>query len=149
MTKFLPVLSEKYSSVHMYDSSAVHYPSVFSSASNDASEFDNSTSQASSHSEDTVDSIWQSSEKESSCSTESTSKLSYDICQNDKMFVDTDSLVSDNLTCLNTSTRKISKEDTKDNGCDSEPPSQCTFQVPIFGYFSIYKKNLDLTVTYL
>ena len=65
------------------------------------------------------------------------------------MFVDTDSLVSDNLTCSNTSTRKISKEDTKDNGCDSEPPSQCTFQNPIFGYFSIYKIILDLTVTYL
>jgi hypothetical protein len=73
MTKFLLVLSEKYSSVHMYDSSAVHYPSVFYSASNDASEFGNSTSQASSPSEDTVDSIWQSSEKESLCSTESTS----------------------------------------------------------------------------
>ena len=73
MTKFLLVLSEKYSSVNMYDSSAVHYPSVFSSASNDASEFDNSTSQASSSSEDTVDSVRQSSEKESLCSTESTS----------------------------------------------------------------------------
>jgi hypothetical protein len=56
------------------------------------------------------------------------------------MFVDTDSLVLDNLTCLNTSTRKISKEDTKDNGCDSKPPSQCKFQISIFGNFSIYEK---------
>ncbi len=140
ITKFLLVLLEKYSSVHMCDASAVHYPSVFHSDSNDASEFGNSTSQAFSPSEDTVDSVWQPSEKESSCSTESTSKLSYDICQNDKMFVDTENLVSDNLTCLNTSTRKISKEDTKDNGCDSEPPSQCKFQISIFGKFSIYEK---------
>jgi hypothetical protein len=56
------------------------------------------------------------------------------------MFVDIDSLVSDNLTCSNTSTRKIAKEDTKDNGCDSEPPSQCKFQISIFGIFSIYEK---------
>ncbi len=149
ITEFLLVLSEKYSSVQMCDSSAVHHPSVFHSASDDASEFGNSTSQASSSSEDTVDSIWQPSEKESSCSTESTSKLSYDICQNDKMFVDTDSLVSDNLTCSNTSTRKISKEDTTDNGCDSEPPSQCKFQISIFGNFPIMKNFLDPTVTYL
>ncbi len=69
ITEYLLVLSEKYSSVHMCDSSAVHYPSVFHSASDDASEFKNSTSQASSPSEDTVDSVWQPSEKESSCST--------------------------------------------------------------------------------
>jgi hypothetical protein len=141
ITEFLLVLSENYSSVHMCDSSAVHYPSVFHSASDDTSKFGNSTSQASSPSEDIVDSVWQPSEKESSCSAESTSKLSYDISQNDKMFVDTDSLVSDNLTCLNTSTRKISKEDTKDNGCVSEPPSRCKFQISIFGNFSIYEKN--------
>ncbi len=70
ITKFLLVLSDKDSSVHMCDSSAVHYPSAFHSASDDASEFANSTSQASSHTDDTVDSIWHPSEKESSCSTE-------------------------------------------------------------------------------
>jgi hypothetical protein len=140
ITKFLHVLSEKYSSVHMCDSSAVHYPSVFYSASNDASEFANSTSKASSHSDDTGDSVWQPSENEFLSSTESTSKLSCHECQNNKMSVDTDNLVSDNLTCLNTSTRKITKEDTKDNGCDGEPPSQCKFQIPIFGKFSIYEK---------
>jgi hypothetical protein len=43
----------------MCDSSAVHYPSVFHSASDDASEFADSTSQASSPSDDTVDSVWQ------------------------------------------------------------------------------------------
>jgi hypothetical protein len=140
ITKFLLVLSEKYSSVHMCDSSAVHYPSVFHSASDDASEFANSTSQASSHTEDTVDSAWQHSEKESSCSTESTSKCSCDICQNDKMSVDTDSLVSENLTCSNTSTMKISKDDNKDNGCEGKPRFLCKFQISIFGKFSIYKK---------
>jgi hypothetical protein len=126
----------------MCDSSAIHYPSVLHSASNDASEFANSTSQVSSLYNDTVDSVWQLSEKESSCSSESASKLSCDICQcqNIKMSVDTDSLVSENLTCLNTSTRKISKEDTKDNGCDGEPPSQCKFRIPICGKFSIYEK---------
>jgi hypothetical protein len=123
----------------MCDSSAVYYPSVFYSASGDASEFANSTSQASSPSDDTVDSVWQLSAKESSCSCESASKLC-DICQNDKMSVNTDSLVSENLTCLNTRTRKISKEDTKDNGCDGEPPSQCKFQIPIFGNLSIHEK---------
>jgi hypothetical protein len=110
------------------------------SASNDASEFANSTSQASSPSDDTVDSIWQLSEKDSLYSSESASKLSCDICKNDKMSVDTDCLVSEKLTCSNTSTRKISKEDTKDNGCDGEPPSQCKFQIPIFENFSIYEK---------
>jgi hypothetical protein len=124
----------------MCDSSTVHYPSVFYSASNDASEFANSTSQASSHSDNTVDSDWQPSEKESSCSTESTSKRSCDVCQNDKMSVDTDSLVSENLTCLNTSTRKISKDNTNDNGCDSKPPFLCKCQISTFGNFSIYEK---------
>jgi hypothetical protein len=122
ITKFLLVLLEKYSSVHMCDSSAVPYPSVFHSASNDASEFANSTSQTSSHTDNTVDYVWQPSEKESLCSTESTSKCSCDVCQNDKMSVDTDSLVSENLTCSNTRTRKISKDGTKDNGCDGKSP---------------------------
>ncbi len=140
ITKFLLVLLEKCSSIYMCNTSAVHYPSIFHSASNDASEFANCTSQASSSSDNTGDSIWQPSVKDSSCSTESTSELSCDICQNDKMFVDTDSLVSENLTCSNTSTRKISKEDTKDNWCDGEPPSQCKFQIPIFGNYSIYEK---------
>jgi hypothetical protein len=140
ITKFLLVLSEKYSSVHMCDSSAVHYSSVFHSGSDDASEFANSTSQASSHTDDTVDSIWQPSEKKSSCSTESTSKRSCDVCQNDKMSVDTDSLVSENLTCSNTSARKISKDDTKDNGCDGKPPFLCKFQISILGIFFIYGK---------
>jgi hypothetical protein len=139
ITKFLHVLSEKYSSVYMCDSSAVHYPSVFHSASNDASEFPNLTSQASSHTDNTVDSVWQPSEKESSCSTESTSKCSCDVCQNDKMSVDTDSLVSENLTCSNTSMRKISKDDSKDNGCDGKPPFLCKFQISIFGNYSIYE----------
>ncbi len=140
ITKFLLVLSEKYSSVHMCDSSAVHYPSVFHSAFNDASEFANSTSQASSHTDNTVDFVWQPSEKESSCSTESTSKRSCDVCQNDKMSVDTDSLVSENLTCSNTSMKNISKDDTKDNGCDGKPPFLCMFQISIIGNFSIYEK---------
>ncbi len=140
ITKFLLVLLEKYSSVHMCDSSAVHYPSVFHSASNDASEFAHSTSQASSHTDDTVDSVWQLSDKESSCNTESTSKRSCDVCQNDKMSVDTDCLVSENLTCFNTSMRTISKDNTKDNGCDGKPPFLRKFQISIFGNFSIYEK---------
>ncbi len=140
ITKFLLVLSEKYSSVYTCDSSAVHYLSVSHSASNDASEFANYTSQASSPYKDTVDSILQLTEKESSCSSESASKLSCDTCQNDKMSVDTDSLVSENLTCSNISMRKISKEDTKGNGCDGEPPSQCKFQIPIFWkFFHLWK----------
>jgi hypothetical protein len=124
----------------MCDFSAVHYPSVFHSAPDEASEFANSTSHASSPSDDTVDSVWQLSENESLCSSESASKLSCDICQNDNISVDTDSLVSENLTCLNTSTRKISKEDTKDNEFEGEHPSQGKFQIPIFGKFSIYDK---------
>jgi hypothetical protein len=140
ITKFLLVLLEKYSSVHMCDSSAVHYPSVFHSASDDANEFANSTSQASSCTDDTVDSVWQPSEKESSCSTKSTSKRSCDVCQNDKMSVDTDNLVSENLTCSNTSTRNFSKDDTKDNGCNGKPPFLHKFQISIFEKISIYEK---------
>jgi hypothetical protein len=56
------------------------------------------------------------------------------------MSVDTDSLVSENLTYSNTSTRKISKDDTKDNGCDSIIPFLCKCQISIFGNFSIYEK---------
>ncbi len=48
--------------------------------------------------------------------------------------------MSENLTCSNTSTRKISKDDTKDNGCDGKPPFLCKFQISIFGNFSIYEK---------
>jgi hypothetical protein len=140
ITKFLLVLLEKYSSVHVCDFSAVHYPSVFHSASNDDSEFANSTSQAFSHTDNTVDSVWQPSEKEAPCSTESTSKRSCDVCQNDKMSVDTDSLVSEKLTCSNTIGRKISKDDTKDNGCDGKPPFLRKLQISIFEKFSIYEK---------
>ncbi len=64
------------------------------------------------------------------------------------MSVDTDSKVSENLTCSNTSTRKISKDNTKDNGCDDEPPSQCKFQIPIFGKFSIYE-NFPRSYSYV
>jgi hypothetical protein len=56
------------------------------------------------------------------------------------MSIDKDSQVSENLTCPNTSTKTISNEDSKDNGCDGEPPSQCKFQIPILGKFSIYEK---------
>ncbi len=139
ITKFLHVLSEKYSSVHMDKSSPVHYPSVFHYATNDASEFASSTSQASLHSDDTGDSAWQPSEKESLSSTESTSKLNCDRCQNDKMSVDTDSLVSNNLTASHSSTRKTTRDYPKDNGCDDKPPSQYKFLIPILDNFSIYE----------
>ncbi len=56
------------------------------------------------------------------------------------MSIDNDSQVSGNLICLNTSMKTILNEDSKDNGCDGEPPSQCKFQIPILGNFSIYEK---------
>jgi hypothetical protein len=120
--------------------SLLHYPSVFYSVSDNASEFSNSTSQALSSSNNTGDSIWQLSENNSLRSSELASKLSCGISQNDMMSIDNDSLVSENLTCANTSARKISNEDSKDNLYDGEPPSQCKFQIPIFGNFSIYEK---------
>jgi hypothetical protein len=107
----------------MGKSSPVHYLCIFHYATNDASEFASSTSQASLHSDDTGDSAWQPSEKESLSSTESTSKLYCDKCQNDKMSVDTDSLVSNNLTASHSSTRKTTRVYPKDNGCDDKPPS--------------------------
>ncbi len=139
ITKFLLVLLEKYSSVHMCDSSAVHYPVYFTQLTMMLVNLLILPCQISSHTDDTVDSIWQPSEKEFSCSTESTSKCSCDVCQNDKMSVDNDSLVSENLTCSNTSTKKISKYDTKDNGCDGKPPFLCQFQISIFEKISIYE----------
>ncbi len=121
IANFLLVLLEKYSSVCVCDP-LLHYPSVFRSASNDASEFANSISQASSSLDNTGDSIWQLSENKSLHSSELASKLSCGICHNDMMSIDNDSLVSKNLTCPNTSMRKISNEDSKDNICMAVNP---------------------------
>ncbi len=79
----MPVLLEKYSSGCFIDS-LVDYPCVFHSINDNTSDFGYSSNQASSSTNDTVDSDWQQSEEKSNStrSVDSVSDTSFSTYQN-------------------------------------------------------------------
>jgi hypothetical protein len=134
ITSFMLVLAKKYSSVYLCDSSQ-QCPSNFHSTSDDGSKSVLSTSQASSSSNDSGDSIWQpTSDKDSSGSSESATNLTYD------MSVDTNNQVPDNLTFSNITMGKISNEENEDNRHDWKGSTQSKFQFRNRGNFSFFEK---------
>jgi hypothetical protein len=83
ITSRMPVLLEKYSSGCFIDS-LVDYPCVFHSINDNTSDFGYSSNQASSSTNDTVDSDWQQSEEKSNStrSVDSVSDTSFSTYQN-------------------------------------------------------------------